>query len=98
MALAWVLYLGASLSFGAIAFNEAFLLNVLMTPLSVLGLALVLACIDALAAPPWRPAFLMVCGLVTRGRMAAAVGLWRGRSWGMHLVSRFSPLRRSCCR
>lgn len=65
VALAWMLYLGASLSFGAIAFNEAFPLYVLMTPLSALGLVLSLRGADWAATPRWLPAFLLACGLVT---------------------------------
>ena len=123
VALAWMLYIGASLSFGAIAFNEAFPLYVLMTPLSALGLTLVLGGLDWSATPRWLPAFLLACGLVTGvawslllwlemaagfyppqsyytarttyaldlgliapGCVAAAVGLWRGRFWGLALA------------
>lgn len=119
----WLLYLGVSLSFGAIAFNEAFPLYVLLTPLSALGLILALQDLGAPAAPPWLPVFLVTCGLLTGaawslllwmematgafppvtyytarttyaldlgviapGCIAAAVGLWRCRGWGVKLA------------
>ncbi len=121
--LSWTLYLGVSLSFGAIAFNEAFPLYVLMMPLSGLGLALALRDIVRTEPPRWLPHFLLACGLVTGlawslllwlemaagafppqsyytarttyaldlgliapGCVAAAVGLWHGRPWGMVLA------------
>lgn len=65
VALSWVLYLGLSLSFGAIAFNEAFPAYVLMTPLSAFGLLALLRGLDPPGAPRWLPAFLLACGLVT---------------------------------
>ena len=69
--LALALCLGASLSSGAIAFNEAFPLHVLLTPLSVLSLGLVLRTYDVLTAPRWQSALLVACGL-----WLVACGLW----------------------
>lgn len=122
-ALGWTLYLGVSLSFGSVAFNEAFPLYVLTMPLAVLALALVLNAMGPVRPPRWLPVFLLICGLVTGlawslllwmemaagsypptgyytsrttyaldlgliapGCVAAAVGLWRGRRWGMTLA------------
>ncbi|MDF0602775.1 hypothetical protein P1J78_18700 [Psychromarinibacter sp. C21-152] len=123
VALSWTLYLGVSLSFGAVAFNEAFPLYVLMMPMSALGLALALRPLPLPRTPRWLPGFLLACGVVTGGAwslllwlemtsgayppqsyytvrttyaldlgliapgcVAAAVGLRRGRSWGMLLA------------
>lgn len=123
LAMSWTLYLGVSLSFGSVAFNEAFPLYVLMMPLPAVGLVLTLRDIDLAATPRWLPAFLLACGLVTGlawalllwlemaagaypprgyytvrttyaldlgliapGCVAAAVGLWRGRSWATALA------------
>jgi hypothetical protein len=65
VALSWLLYLGVSLSFGAVAFNEAFPLYILMMPLSALGLSLVLQAVDLATVPPRLSAFLLFCGLGT---------------------------------
>ena len=64
VALSWTLYLGMSLSFGAVAFNEAFPLYVLMMPMSALGLALALNPLAPTRTPRWLPGFLLACGLV----------------------------------
>lgn len=61
----WFLYLGASLSFGAIAFNELFPLYVALVPLSTIGFALALRGFGAPPTPRWLPAFLLACGIVT---------------------------------
>ena len=61
----WLLYLAASLSLGAVAFNEAFPLYVALMPVSLAGLTLSLARLPYLPTPRWLPAFLVGCGIVT---------------------------------
>lgn len=65
MALSWLLYLGASLSLGAIAFNELFPAYVLLVPVPTIGLALALGGLGELRDPRWLPAFLLACGITT---------------------------------
>jgi hypothetical protein len=62
---AWWLYLGASLAFGAVAFNEAFPLYVAMIPVSTAGLVMALRGLGDVATPRFLPSFLIGCGVVT---------------------------------
>jgi hypothetical protein len=71
---AWLVYLSASLSLGAIAFNELFPLYVVLVPLSTFGLALALRGLGAAPTPRWLPAFLLACGMMTEA--AWSLLLW----------------------
>ena len=87
----WLLYLGASLSFGAIAFNELFPLYVALVPLSTIGLALALRGLGAPPAPRWLPAFLLACGLVTGA--AWSLLLWLEMATGAYPPATYCTAR-----
>jgi hypothetical protein len=70
----WWLYLSASLTFGAIAFNEAFPLYVALMPLSLWALIVALQGLTLRQSPRGLPAFLIVAGVVTG--LAWGVLLW----------------------
>ena len=80
VALSWLLYVAASLALGAIAFNEAFPLYVLLMPVSAAGLALALRALGPVRAPRSLAVFLAACGLATA--MAWALLLWQEMTSG----------------
>lgn len=91
VALSWLLYLGVSLSFGAVAFNEAFPLYVLMIPLSALGLVLALDRIGQPATPRWLAVFLLACGLITGA--AWSLLLWFEMAAGLYPPQSYYTVR-----
>ncbi len=62
---AWWLYLGISLAFGAVAFNEMLPAYIAMLPVSILGVALALNGMERADAPDFLAPFLVVCGAMT---------------------------------
>lgn len=70
----WWFYLSASLAFGAIAFNEAFPIYVLLMPLSLWALVLASSGLQLDTIPRGLPAFLIGAGIVTG--LAWGVLLW----------------------
>jgi hypothetical protein len=80
VALSWLLYVAVSLAFGAVAFNEAFPLYVLLLPISAAGLALALRALGDVPVPRGLAAFLAACGLATAG--AWSLLLWQEMAAG----------------
>lgn len=76
----WLVYVHLSLAFGAVAFNEAFPLYVLLVPLATIALALCLREIGTLDRPRRLAPFLAACGVVTGA--AWALLLWVEMSSG----------------
>lgn len=72
---AWWLYLGASLAFGAVAFNELFPVYVLLMPVSAAGLALSLHGLALPRPPRALSPFLIACGAVTGSVWSLLLGL-----------------------
>lgn len=70
----WWLYLSASLAFGAIAFNEAFVLYVALMPLSLWALLLAMRTLRFETVPRGLPSYLIAAGLVTG--LAWGILLW----------------------
>lgn len=91
VAMSWLFYLGVSLSFGAIAFNEVFPLYVLLIPLSTLSLALSLGETGPLHVPRWLPAFLLACGMVTV--LAWSLLLWLEMAAGAYPPQTYYTVR-----
>lgn len=88
---AWWLYLGASLAFGAVAFNEVFPLYVAMIPVSTAGLALALSGIGDTGTPRFLPAFLIGCGALTG--LAWTLLLWLEMATGAYPPATYYTVR-----